>query len=211
MMRKRSGTLTRPSLGRKVWLRRKARPGQKALGGKPSLWLFSDPQRLPDPAKLLAALPPGSGVVFRPYGLKDAEAIGRRLRRLTSRLGQILLVAGDARLARRLGADGLHLPEHALLSPRRDGLPAVTAAAHGMTAINRAARAGVKGVFISPVFATASHPGAAGLGPLRFAALLRAARRRGLEVYALGGIDAVSWRRLAPLLPDGSGGIGRFN
>lgn len=173
------------------------------------LWLFSDPVRLPDPAGLLAGLPAGSGVIFRPYGQPDAEAVGRRLRRQTCRLGLLLVVAGDARLAWRLGADGLHLPEHALHGRRRD-MPVLTAAAHGMAAIRKAARAGAAGVFISPVFRTASHPGAAGLGSVRFALLLQAARRRGLQVYALGGIDAARWRRLVPLRPDGSGGIGRF-
>ncbi|WP_428245818.1 thiamine phosphate synthase [Ferrovibrio sp.] len=178
------------------------------------LWLFSDPVRLPDPTGLLAGLPAGSGVIFRPYGQPDAEAVGRRLRRLTRQLGLLLVVAGDARLARRLGADGLHLPEHALhghaLHGRRGDIPVVTAAAHGVAAISKAARAGAAGVFISPVFETASHPGAAALGPVRFALLLQAARRRGLRVYALGGIDAACWRRLVPLKPDGSGGIGRF-
>jgi thiamine-phosphate pyrophosphorylase len=48
-------------------------------------------------------------------------------------------------------------------------------------------------VFLSPVFATASHQGVAGLGPWRWGAMARAA---GVAVAALGGIDGHSVRRL---------------
>lgn len=112
--------------------------------------------------------------------------------------GLILLVAGDTRLARAVGADGVHLPQGLLPSAaglrRQFGM--VTAAAHDAGAVARAARAEVDAVLISPVFATVSHPGAAGLGVVRFAALVDQARRKGLKVYALGGMDAVTGRRL---------------
>jgi thiamine-phosphate pyrophosphorylase len=48
-------------------------------------------------------------------------------------------------------------------------------------------------VVLSPVFATRSHPGATPLGPLRFRLL---ARRAGLPVIALGGMDARRARRI---------------
>ena len=57
-------------------------------------------------------------------------------------------------------------------------------------------RAGARLVFVSPVFATRSHPGARALGPLRAAAIAR-----GLPVLwmALGGMDAGRFRRLSGL------------
>ena len=107
-----------------------------------------------------------------------------------------LLVAADARLA--AVADGLHLPEAMVRCgchrwPARRKGTLLTAAAHSPAAIRRAAARNVDAVLLAPVFATVSHPGAAPLGPLRFA---RMVRHSPLPVYALGGIDAASARRL---------------
>lgn len=195
---KRCRTLTRATP------RRKPRTGRKGRA-----FLFTDEQRLADPLAVLHQLAPGDGVVLRHYGLAPAAraALARRLRAETRRRGLWLLLAGDGALAWRLGADGLHLPQGLLV---RSLWRPESAAAHGVAAIVAAWRAGAVAVFISPVFPTRSHPGAPALGLLRFAALLRLARRRGLAVYALGGIDAAAQRRLAPLRPDGFGAIGRY-
>ncbi|HEX7774936.1 MAG TPA: thiamine phosphate synthase, partial [Parvibaculum sp.] len=91
---------------------------------------------------------------------------------------------------------------------RRTGL-VMTAAAHSEAAIFRAARARIDAVLISPVFPTASHPGAPALGVVRFARLAHLARRLGLRVYALGGITGpASLRRLTGSGADGVAGVG---
>lgn len=169
----------------------------------PALLAMTDALRLPDPCAAAASLPAGSGVVLRHYGDPGREALGRELAAICQRRGLLLLVAGDIGLALRLGADGVHLPEHRLgacPAARRHGLPIVTVAAHGEAAIRRAARLGADAVLLSPVFPTASHPGASVLGPWRFA---RLARRAAIAVYALGGITAVTAHRLK-----GSGAAG---
>jgi len=160
----------------------------------PRLWLFSDPARLPDPCAAAARLPPGAAVVARglePAVLAALAALARR-RRLR------LLVAGEGRLALRHGA-GLHLPDrygarHLLpfLRARRRGL-LLSAAAHGRAGLARGRRLSADAVILSPVFPTASHPGAPVLGPFRWAAL---ARRAGRPVLALGGLDAAGAARL---------------
>ncbi|MBB4287297.1 thiamine phosphate synthase [Roseospira goensis] len=170
----------------------------------PRLWLVSDPVRLPDPAPLLARLGRGGGLIWRPYGLdrSPARAQGRRLRHLTRRAGVVFLVAADARLAAAVDADGLHLPEglarHAVAAPAlawaRRGRR-LSVACHGARALARARALGADMAVLSPVFATASHPGAVPLGPLRFAAL---SRRAGLPVVALGGVTGARARRLPP-------------
>ena len=71
----------------------------------------------------------------------------------------------------------------------------------------RAALAGVDAVLLSPVFPTKSHPGAAPIGPLRFAAWVRECP---LPVYALGGVSLQSARRLASSGAAGFAGIGGF-
>ena len=59
--------------------------------------------------------------------------------------------------------------------------------------IAAANRAGVDAILLSPVFATRSHPGSAGLGPLRWR--LMAARAQ-VPVIALGGMNKRTARRL---------------
>jgi len=180
--------------------------GRKA-SALPRRLLVTDATRLADPLPAIARLKPGDGVLFRHYELAPARrlALGLKVAALCRRLGLVLLVAGDARLARRLGADGLHLPEHAV---RRMREGPVTAAAHDAAAVARAARAGASAVLVSPVFRTASHPGAAGLGPVRFAALATMAARQGLSVYALGGMSEDGLRRLHGLPLAGFAAIG---
>lgn len=169
----------------------------------PALLMMTDERRLPDPLPAAAALPAGSGVVLRHYGDPSRETLGRQLAHLCRRRGLLLLVAGDLALALRLGADGVHLPEAATTlvpAARRHGMTLTTVAAHSLAALRTAARLGADAALLSPVFPTASHPGAPVLGPLRFARLVRQA---GLPVYALGGVTGRTAHRLK-----GSGAAG---
>ncbi|TDH61654.1 thiamine phosphate synthase, partial [Dankookia rubra] len=141
-------------------------------------------------------LPAGAAVLARglaPAVLAGLAAIARR-RRL------VLVVAGNGRLALRHGA-GLHLPDRRtgtellpfLLARRRRPL-LLTLAAHGRPGLARARRLGADAVLLSPVFPTASHPGAPALGPLRWAALARRGGRRAM--VALGGVGPANAGRL---------------
>src|SRR6185436_11640397 len=123
-------------------------------------------------------------------------AAGRRLAALARRRGLVFLVGADARLAAALRASGVHLPERLARQARRIRRRGwiVTAAAHSLPALIAARRAGADAAVLSPVFASRSASAGRPLGPVRFAALTRAA---GLPVYALGGIDARTARRLA--------------
>lgn len=168
----------------------------------PSLVLVTDAIRLPDPLAALARMPPGSGIILRHYDSPDRERLAQAVAALARRRRVILLVAGDWRLAARLGADGLHLPEGlgrtGVLAPalgwvRRHG-GWLTMACHSPSALGRAARLGAAAALLSPVFATRSHVGGRPIGAVRFG--LWAARAK-LPVIALGGID----RRTAPRLP----------
>ncbi|MDP6705440.1 MAG: thiamine phosphate synthase [Alphaproteobacteria bacterium] len=169
----------------------------------PALVLMTDSRRLPDPAPAIMRLPADAMVVFRHYEDPDREAKAAALLVLCRRRRLPLLVAGDWRLAARLGADGVHLPEAlagAAAAIRRRRRWRVTAAAHSEAALRRAADAGVDAVLLSPVFATRSHPGARTLGPRRFARLVRQVE---VPVYALGGVDRATAPRLL-----GSGAVG---
>lgn len=166
--------------------------------GGPVLWLFTDATRLANPVAAAAGLPRGlCGVVLRDDARPDRAALAKRLARVCRQRRNALVVAGDARLARAVGA-GVHLRGGRLLRGARGVRGPVTSSAHGVAELRRAARAGAQVAFLSPAFPTASHPGAPGLGAVRWASLTRRARV-GLTVGALGGIDGTSVRRLPRL------------
>jgi thiamine-phosphate pyrophosphorylase len=160
---------------------------------------MTDLTRVPDPLAAARRLPRGAAVILRDRDAPARAAMAAALAKIARRRGLCLLVAGDGALAARVGAGGLHLPEAEVsLAPRwRRRRPdwLILAAAHSAAALRRAARARVDAVLLSPAFPTESHPGAPALGPHRFHAL---ATRAGLPVYALGGIDARTVRRLPP-------------
>jgi thiamine-phosphate pyrophosphorylase len=139
----------------------------------------------------MSALPRGAGVVAR--GL--APGLLRPVARLARQRGLKLLVAGDGRAALAVRA-GLHQPD------RRKSLgllPFLIArrAAPGHLTLSMAAHGGQRGaararqlrpdcLFLSPLFPTASHPGAPALGALRWVGL---ARGLSAPCIALGGVD----------------------
>ncbi len=170
----------------------------------PALMLMTDPARLPDPLGAVRRLPPGSAVVFRAFGAADAVAQGRQLAQAARRRGVVLLAGADPALAMAIGAGGVHLPErlaHRARTLRRTHPRwLITVAAHGQAAIRRAGRFGADAVVVSPVFESRSASAGRPLGLVRFVALANGA---GTPVYALGGMNAATARRLM-----GSGAIG---
>lgn len=173
-------------------------------GGVPPLWLFTDGRRLPDPRAAVARLPKGlAGVVLRHDGERGRAALGRDLARICRARRLTLVVAGDVRLAAALRA-GVHLRGGRWPVARvRRGV--VTSSAHDPGELRRAASVGARLAFVGPAFPTASHPGAPALGVARWC---RLARRTGMPVAALGGIDGASVRRLPPRLCAAVGAIG---
>ncbi len=169
---------------------------RKPVGRLPRLWLFTDTRRLQDPRQAAARLPIGrAGIVLRHDGVPDRAALGRDLARICRRRRLLLVVAGDARLAARLRA-GLHLRAGRFPSPLRPpGI--VTSSAHSVIELRRAAAAGADLAFLSPAFPTSSHPGALGLGPLRWNLIARRLpAAASLRIGALGGVTGTAVRRL---------------
>jgi thiamine-phosphate pyrophosphorylase len=156
----------------------------------PRLWLMTDERQGEDLWRALRRLPRGAGIVFRHYGLPAPvrRMLFERVKRYARPRGQLLLLAGPARLARAWGADGSHD------SSRAPGL--MSAPAHSLREIRAAEAAGARFVFLSPVFPTVSHPGGGSLGRIRFG--LTSARAR-IPVIALGGINASRAKSLAAL------------
>ena len=165
----------------------------------PRIWLMTD-ERLGDRLwEAMNRLPRGGGVVFRHYSLplKTRRAMFERVARYARRRGLVLVVAGSHRLGR---ANGVHN------QPRRgDGI--VTRSVHSQRELVTATRHGADLVFVSPIFATHSHPKANALGPVRLGLMTQDRRT---PVVALGGMDTDKFRRLRGLRLHGWAGIDAF-
>ena len=163
----------------------------------PRLWLLTDPDRLADPVAAACGLPVGSGIIYRSFGRTNAKTEALALAGLARNRGLILLIGADARLAVRVGAHGVHLPERLMaLAPRlRAQHPGwiLTTAAHNQCALAKAKALKLDGAFVSAVFPSQSPSAGAPMGPVRLARLVLDA---GLPVMALGGITAKTGQRL---------------
>ncbi len=173
-------------------------PKQKVAGlDLPRLWLFTDPDRLADPVAAARGLPFGSGIIHRSFGRAYAENEARALAKLAKDRGLVLLIGADAHLAAKIGADGVHLPEHMMLmAPRlRASHPGwvLTTAAHTPLALAKAKALKLDGAFLSAVFPSQSPSAGKPLGAVRLAQHVRGS---GLAVLALGGITAKTSQKL---------------
>ena len=142
--------------------------------------------------------------------LVSLRVFASRLRLVTRAVGAMFVVNGDARLARDVGADGVHLGRDAgTVKEARDLLGAkawVSVSAHSDSAVRRGAAEGADGVLVSPVFPSrppsvlAPSKEGRGLDALRSAKVVAAGR---IAVYALGGVDADNTRACVEAGADG--------
>lgn len=153
----------------------------------PRLWLMTD-ERLGDRLfDAIERLPRGAGIVFRHYALPKAErrALYAKVERAARRRRLVLVRAGADRLGREQGTHG-----------RRTAGRLTTWPAHSRREAIAAIRAGADALFVSPVFATRSHPGARALGVTRLGLMTHGL---GVALIALGGMNARRARSLRGL------------
>ena len=152
-------------------------PQRQTSPDVPYLWLLSDQRNDAGLEDALAALPAGSGFVFRHYHLADAERRQRfaDLAKIARRHSHLVVLSGT----QGWGEGGYY----GASPPVGDGRWFATA--HDRVEIEAAARLGAAAIFLSPVFATVSHPGAATLGPEKFHGLAKASP---VPIIALGGM-----------------------
>lgn len=158
----------------------------------PTLWLMTDPRFGRGLLDAVRRLPFRSGVIFRHYDLdpSDRRRLYRKVAHVCRQRGHILLLAGDARLAVHWRADGFH---QRTTGPRK---LVHTAPVHDRRELKEARRTGADAVLISPLFTTASHPGASALGLASFSLLAHQAK--GMDVIALGGMSRKKAQMLRP-------------
>lgn len=177
----------------------------------PIAFYFTDETRAANPQGIIARLPKGTAVLFRHYNHQNRAELAMDLSKLCKSRNLPLFIAGDAALASRIGANGVHLPD-ALKSrlPRlQTTYPQLmfSAACHSERSLKAAERLGADLAFLSPLYATRSHPNARTWGALRAAAVLR---RTTLPVYALGGITDARFNQITNSGFSGFGAISLF-
>ena len=143
----------------------------------------------------LAALERALAAGLRLVQLRDDGLAAEDRRRLALSVidrcrghGALMVVNGDAELARAVGADGLHLPSAELAgAASRPDFEWVGASCHDRAELEQAARLGLDYALLGHVAPTPSHPGQPALGWPRFAELVADLP---LPVFAIGGIGA---------------------
>ncbi|PHR21751.1 MAG: thiamine phosphate synthase [Sphingopyxis sp.] len=165
----------------------------------PRIWLFTDERndaRLDD---AIIRLPRHSGIIFRHYHLPEhlRRARFEAVKSLARRQGHLVFLAGSSALAKRWHADGVHGR-----GERRGATTGLlhSAPVHCAREIHQANRSGTDLFFLSPIFATRSHPGQRPLNPLQVKRL--AALCNGKVIY-LGGMDQQRYRRRKNVLVHG--------
>jgi thiamine-phosphate pyrophosphorylase len=170
----------------------------------PKIWLMTDPRLGDDLLDAIRRLPFGSGVVFRHYELPEARrrALFMAVAKVCRQRAHLLLLAADERTAIRWGADGFH--------QRSSGRTTMihSATVHDRAELNSAKRQRADLIFVSPLFATASHPRQRPLGMLAFGRL--AEKAKAMKVIALGGVNRRNAQMLNPRLVHGWAGIDAF-
>jgi len=107
--------------------------------------------------------------------------------RLARSHGALVVINDDADIARKVGADGVHLSSASLAScAQRPDFTWVGASCHTADDIRRSGELGLDYALLGPVLPTATHPEANGLGWPAFARLIDG---NTLPVLALGGMQ----------------------
>jgi len=176
----------------------------------PPLYLISDATRFGKEeflALLERALKAGARLIqLREPSMSQPEfrAYAKTVAALCHRHDARLLLNADPMVTGECGADGVHLNSRRLMALDRRPLGNalfVAASCHDQEELGQAIRLGVDFAVLSPVAATASHPGIVPLGWDKFRALCGSAP---LPVYALGGLQS---RDMTTALAQGAQGL----
>lgn len=172
-----------------------------------SLVFMTDRKRAPNPLLVARALPKGSAVVLRDYGMPKRAALAAQLAQICAARDLFLIIGADPLLAGRVGAKGLHAPSWFRIRNDLSRDLIITASCHNDAELRAAKVGGAHIAFLSPVFSTESHPEAPELGARCFRHIAAASP---LPVLALGGVNEENAARIAGSNVAGLAAIGAF-
>lgn len=180
----------------------------------PQIWLMTDVRNDAVLERSIKALPRGSGIIFRHYHLSPEKRHDRfqAIKVYAKRRDHILLLAGSPSLARQWGADGVH--GRGWKRHQTAGL-LHSAPVHDSREIWLANHHGADLLFLSPAFATRSHPEKRPLNRIQLQRLIaicrkpvillggmniqRFQKREGLEAHGWAAIDGLSGKGSAEM------------
>jgi len=153
----------------------------------PKIWLMTDQRNDHCLEESISLLPSaGGGIIFRHYHLSEIARRNRfmQIKSLAKKHGHLLMLADSPGLARSWGADGIHGRQW-----RRSQTSGLfqSAPVHSRREITAAKRNGADIYFLSPAYATQSHPGQKPLHGMQLRNLINLC---GGPVILLGGMTA---------------------
>ena len=202
-LRQRSGCYSR-GLSSSYMFRALSRSTTRSVAKPLQSVLVIDWKRLPDPVTALAEnsfiLPRQAVVLIRAAPRPKPLADYIRVVRAARACGYQVFAAVSLRALPTYMISGRHIGEAARCFPAYCGWgfwrgqgAVLTFAVHDRPGLRSAAHWGAKAVFLSPFFATASHPGNPSLTSWQSHDLCRRSR---VPVLALGGVNTTTMRRL---------------
>lgn len=151
----------------------------------PRCWLMCDARLGGHMPAIIAAMPPRSAVIVRPYAMEQLSLAQmlRAIRRAARARRHRLLLSGRGSLS---GYDGRHGAAH-----KGKKSTFLSLSVHNGAEAQRARRGQADVVLVSPLWPTRSHPDAKEIGHARFRQL---ARQSGCPAIALGGMNIARFR-----------------
>ena len=188
---------------------------QKNCGVNFSAVFFTDRKRCADLSLAIKKLPKNSAVIFREYDLDEAarEKLAQEIIAICRGRNHKILIGKNVALARKLRADGIHFSDNDILPLavfNRQNWPRefiFSFACHNFLSVLKSQQLKVDLLFVSPIFATKSHPNIAPLGLMQLSKIIRASK---VPVFALGGVNEKNIHTLERLGAQGFGAIEMF-
>lgn len=154
-------------------------------------------------------------MIFREYDLKskEREILAREILAICRKENRKFIIGKNLELARKLKADGVHFSDKDHLPLQifnRQNWPRkfiFSFACHNFLSVLKSQQLKADMIFVSPVFATKSHPNVAPLGLRELSKIIRVSK---ISIFALGGVNEKNIRSLQKLGIAGFGAIGLF-
>ena len=156
----------------------------------PSLVFMTDCIKIDNVFSVVRSLPPNTLIIIRDYNIKNRKQYSQKIIKIAQRRGNKILIAKDFEMAKDLGANGVHLPEHIAYKAKKikkyNSNLIVTTSAHNKKSIKESNLLPVDAVFLSPIFRTTSHNKTKNKG----LCFLRNMQRLSTKpIFALGGVN----------------------
>lgn len=177
--------------------------------GLPPMIFITDHNKITNINNVINNLPKNSMVIIRDYNIDNRENYAFSIANICRKCGIKFLVAGDVKLARKIGADGVHLPEYMISEAEKiNDMQFISVSCHNIDAIKNVGKYRVNAILLSPVFPTTTHPNTNIINLDMFKIMAEDSQ---IPVYALGGINEKNIKNLVGIKIAGIAGIDVFN